>query len=657
MLLQLPPKERLQTARSLWLNAKTRQDLEQVESLYWSIYNNNHNYSSQKVIANPPDFSNAPNITTRLCDEHHQQQPKQDMHLPPKEELLYPTKKKPKVQSEIQDENKVVVESGDGTNTKDTTNFDVSEHGERKDEKERELLVKGNQCSKEDHNSNGLSAPNDNDEDEDEDHENNNNNYDALRIVAGERLALLLLQSGRAEEADAILADLNFTCRLASHVLNYSSIAPAPPQPPQFQQNAPTTAVPSLATTDSPPCCCRVMDHFLTSTELSILQSVFANRQSSYWTDHEYQVEPEPSPYVSYVIPLRGCRRRSSGDDDADSQIDDNRDGNDEPEDAFHFLIQEFGFLGCLIQRILQQLSDSSSSSSSSSWKKPNLMQQCTHVEMWAHNRPMITGHQLHFDSDNEGNSNSNNCDGPESSLSSPSSSGKTPTKKCVVRHPLVSTVLYLSPSLAANGSGGGGPTLITNQRRMHRHLADQGWLCLPALGRMVAFDGRVLHGVIPGKVLVGEEEGSSLLSSAAKTCSSSSPTPLHSTSNQGNYNNKNTTNNIDKSNNRVTLMLAFWRRLQVRDHGTSKVGAAKPFPTNTEWAKVLRQPFQALPPSLAFESEDANDSSSHGDKQVTSIIPLDHVYESIQAPPQTSGMPWNRSMGMPTYDEIYQGF
>lgn len=86
-------------------------------------------------------------------------------------------------------------------------------------------------------------------------------------------------------------------------------------------------------------------------------------------------------------------------------------------------------------------------------------------AEWWAHCRPHSSGHQLHFDSDDEG------CGG--------------------VRNPICSTVLYLSQDC-------GGPTLVTTQTRQGP-MADRGWLVHSKANRLVVFDGSVLHGVIPG--------------------------------------------------------------------------------------------------------------------------------------------------------------
>ena len=70
-----------------------------------------------------------------------------------------------------------------------------------------------------------------------------------------------------------------------------------------------------------------------------------------------------------------------------------------------------------------------------------------------------------------------------------------------VVRHPVVSTVLYLS------GGELGGDTLVTNQRAMGP-LADKGWRVTPKQNRVAMFQGNVLHGVIPGDGCPGQRCG-----------------------------------------------------------------------------------------------------------------------------------------------------
>jgi len=84
-------------------------------------------------------------------------------------------------------------------------------------------------------------------------------------------------------------------------------------------------------------------------------------------------------------------------------------------------------------------------------------------AEWWAHCRPHSTGHQLHFDSDDEG--------------------------RAGVRNPIVSSALYLT-------SGIGGPTIVTDQAIGSARLAQRGWATLPHTNRLLMFNGKFLHGV-----------------------------------------------------------------------------------------------------------------------------------------------------------------
>ena len=55
----------------------------------------------------------------------------------------------------------------------------------------------------------------------------------------------------------------------------------------------------------------------------------------------------------------------------------------------------------------------------------------------------------------------------------------------------LVSCVLYLTT--------GGGPTLVIDQTSSSVTLGSRGWAVRPVAGRLAAFRGDRLHGVLPG--------------------------------------------------------------------------------------------------------------------------------------------------------------
>ena len=321
-----------------------------------------------------------------------------------------------------------------------------------------------------------------------------------------ERLALILCQSGRSKEVSSILGSLGYACRLSSLVLDYPTILDTSSSPTPTEQE-PKAKLP-----------CHILDNFLTSGELKILQDVFLDPGASYWVDHNYQVEP-PSPYFSYLIPL------SKANDD-------------------------FGFIGRIVLKCLHHLKS----------KFPHLSKS-TSVEMWAHNRPHASGHQMHFDSDNEGMGG--------------------------VRNPIMSTILFLT-------DGTGGPSLVTNQKLAHGQLATKGWLSSSKEKRLVAFDGQVLHGVVPGKGYSGPGR-------------------------------------------RVTLMFAFWKKIKVREGG----GAAQAFTNDTAaWAVSLKRDYLV----------DAEHDETPGPTEVKPFE-VKPIYETLD------GEAWNRGMGFPEYDKVFQGF
>jgi hypothetical protein len=382
-----------------------------------------------------------------------------------------------------------------------------------------------------------------------------NNDSDGVHLSAmiGERLALLLIQNhDRWQAADTILRNLGYTCRLSRLILNYCD-------PTEYSQ--PLTRTSSTASV-SPPC--RILDCSLSAPELECLQSVFLDPNESYWTFHKYCVEP-PSPYVSYIIPLQNSVARLDRE----------------------FLRLHYGSLGCVILRVLDHIQQ---------WK-PSVVEQATTCELWAHNRPNTTGHQLHFDSDNEG-------------LES-------------IRHPMLTAILCLSEHGTVH-TGCGAPTLLTTQRLASRQPSDRGWLAFPKPNRLILMDGRVLHGVIPGK--------------RPNPRDPNHPFPTAS------------------QNRRVTVMLAFWKRIRVRDEPTP--GAARPFPTcatdpRPQWAEALTR----APSSACGSSTRAVAAAAEAPvDRITCALevdprPVSHVYDNVD-----NGKPWTRSMGMPAYDEVFQG-
>jgi hypothetical protein len=167
----------------------------------------------------------------------------------------------------------------------------------------------------------------------------------------GEKYALLLCQSGRCKKAEKGLSSMGFTCRLAKQVLDYPS-----------DNDCDSTRNDSVAINENrgksaPPC--QIIDGFLSKLELERLSLIFESPTASYWTDHQYAVEP-PSPYFSYVIPLERMQKSGKG---------------------------EYGFIGNLTQKII--------SCPLLNERFPKLRRNAKFVELWAHNRPHASGHQM----------------------------------------------------------------------------------------------------------------------------------------------------------------------------------------------------------------------------------------------------------------------
>lgn len=273
---------------------------------------------------------------------------------------------------------------------------------------------------------------------------------------------------------------------------------------------------------------CIIIDNFLSNYEERVLSSVFHDPEASYWKDHSYKIEP-PTPYFSYIIPVNDTNN--------------------------------YGFVGKLAHDILH---------CKTLRKKFPKLKKAYFIEMWAHNRPHPSGHQCHFDSDDEGIGG--------------------------VRNPLVSTIVYVS-------ADSGGPSFVTSQRLEHDHLAERGYLSHPKPRRLVAFDGKVLHGVVPGKGKCPVDEG-----------------------------------------RRVTVMFAFWKHIDVR--WEDNPGAARPFPLTSKHKWVNQ---------LLFKDAETS-SIKNADKIRTNMreslpIEISCVYETLE------GDSWTKDMGMPEYDQVFQGF
>ncbi|KAJ1545186.1 hypothetical protein HK096_006685 [Nowakowskiella sp. JEL0078] len=301
----------------------------------------------------------------------------------------------------------------------------------------------------------------------------------SARECASDLLLLYLCQNDRNEEADQILMQKNFKYRLSPEVLRYPIIRPSKLN----NEDSSKFISPGPWRNDIP--FVQAIDNALPDDIFNHMTKSF-NSDSPFWKEHNYSPS---TPYFSYVHPLNSSKVTT--------------------ETAMDNVIS---YLHSIAVRLFPEAKNAK------------------YAEWWAHCRPHHHGHQLHFDSDNEGNARQN---------------GKP-------RHPIVSSVLYLDDGCDEFGVGSvGGPTLVTNQR-LGDPLADMGWLVHPKKNRYAVFDGSVLHGVIPGR---GAPKNS--------------------------------------SKRRITFMVAFWKDVSMRPSIDETPGSCRMFPSfapnrsNYSWHKV----------------------------------------------------------------------
>ncbi|KOO29479.1 hypothetical protein Ctob_008820, partial [Chrysochromulina tobinii] len=283
-----------------------------------------------------------------------------------------------------------------------------------------------------------------------------------LRSRSRERLILLLCQR---DDHDP----------LAAHLLRRGGficrLSPAVLRYHESETSAPESP--------PPPELAHAVDSALAPGLLRSLQTAFAPG-SPFWSEHAYACGS--SPFFSYVHPLDVA-----------------------PRIGFERVLGALHAIAC---------------------KHFPRARAARYVEWWAHCRPHGVGHQLHFDSDKEGEGG--------------------------LRHPLVSSALYLT-------GGIGGPTLVTEQR-MGQPLSKRGWMVTPHENRYLLFDGRVLHGVVPGNGPVAHDGGVA----------------------EG------------SERRRISLMVAFWPAIE-QHSSYVQPGAARPFPVTAALGKPTSD--SAVPP------------------------------------------------------------
>lgn len=235
----------------------------------------------------------------------------------------------------------------------------------------------------------------------------------------GSQLALLLCQQAREDEAGDLLEFLGYTHRLGPDVLSYA-LAPSDFEKP-------------------PDGIVYARDGALSDDVLSWLRDdafPFSDGvqtiENGFWDEHDYW-NPKTG-FFSYV------QERRASSKDAESKMD---------------------VLVHLVRDIAAEYFPA--------------VRDAEYAEWWAHARPHADGHQMHFDSHDEGIGG--------------------------VKHPICSVIVYVDGAC-------GGPTLVTNQLDKSTELASRGWLVYPKTGRIAVFNGDYLHGVIPGRGVRPEPDG-----------------------------------------------------------------------------------------------------------------------------------------------------
>eukprot|EP00931_Biecheleriopsis_adriatica_P067535 TRINITY_DN41654_c0_g1_i1.p1 TRINITY_DN41654_c0_g1~~TRINITY_DN41654_c0_g1_i1.p1 ORF type:complete len:476 (-),score=107.05 TRINITY_DN41654_c0_g1_i1:102-1490(-) len=221
--------------------------------------------------------------------------------------------------------------------------------------------------------------------------------------IARDRLILMLLQSGRQEEAQVHLRKAGYLYRLSDEVL--ASVVPE-----------------EVATCDAK-YFVGFIDDAIPLPLLRDLQSAFGV-DSPYWSEHGYWSD---DGFFSYEVPL----------------------ASEEEGAVSHPAVEAARHVAEIAAAVAPHLVGPE--------------HQPGYAEWWCHTKPYCAGHLLHFD------------------------------QSAAAEVPAVSTVLYLSSATV------GGSTLIINQTLEGQCLGRKGWLCKPKENRLLLFDGRLLHGVVPG--------------------------------------------------------------------------------------------------------------------------------------------------------------
>ena len=374
-----------------------------------------------------------------------------------------------------------------------------------------------------------------------------------LRQMASYQLALLLLQrSGRKQgcnttgnvhddtrndgyEADQLLWKLGYRLRLSTAAFGYTMCNCTQPNP--NMESLPT-----------------IIDNALPKLIFDALQHAF-RQESRYWSQFYCKAncnqngtkdeERKANQFASHNIPLPSNINASSS--------------------SYSKHVRQSKSLLEQVAIITQhQLQD----------HFPQIM-NATSVEVWSHKRPLDGMHQLHYDMDEislwkHRKKIVDSFEGDDYASQDYSkqrdSSKRLKTDHCAtfrddgISCPIVSCVIFidipndqLGTCSVCGSTGNSTPTIICNQSIIDRestNMSNIGYLCFPYPNRLLAFEGSLLHGVIPGipcssSIATSDDENES-------NCSDDSYYPGTQHGSKGLLSCDN--------NQRITLMMGFWK-------------------------------------------------------------------------------------------------
>jgi len=408
-----------------------------------------------------------------------------------------------------------------------------------------------------------------------------------LREMAAYQLAVLLLQrSGRRcnlinindsdvdeTEANNILSKLGYKLRLSKLSFGYP-ICNCNRQQKRYNNTQPTASSPISAV---------VIDDILPLSIFNALQHAY-RPESKYWSELYSKVNSattteKKNQFTSHNITLPPSNINTSSQSLPSS------------------ILEQVAIL------VQQQLKD----------EFPEI-RHATSVEVWTHKRPPDGEHQLHYDMDEirlwkhrKGSVNQGEDRAKRQKTNPKSNDG--------ISCPIVSCVLTVNIPTKQLGcsicgkTGNSNPTIVCNQSILDRGSTDSfnvGCLCYPYPNRLLAFEGSLLHGVIPG---IPQE--SSATSDNDESSSDEDSYYMHTSK---------TSPVNDDVNQRVTLMLGFWKDVCLTDN-SAVIGPNVPFDSvSCSWKEEFNP--------VDMKESDFNHSGTKNSQLLNNII--DPLWVSI---------------------------